>query len=112
MTSTRLSVSYRTPGSPGFFQNSVTADFAYWVMDHTFTKIAGGLLNPYSPGSPAWKFMALENLNGDGQPDIIFQNSQTGVVGYWLMNGFTKTQNGLFSPGNPGNSAWQAVGVY
>ncbi|HEV2474400.1 MAG TPA: hypothetical protein VGS41_17115 [Chthonomonadales bacterium] len=81
-------------------------------MDKAITWIANGLMTPNSLGSPAWKFMALEDLNGDGQPDIILQNSQTGVVGYWLMNSFSKLQNGLFSPSNPGSPIWQIAGAH
>ncbi|HEV2474856.1 MAG TPA: choice-of-anchor tandem repeat GloVer-containing protein, partial [Chthonomonadales bacterium] len=64
-----------------YFQNTRTADLAYWTMDRSFTRIAAGLLNPSNPGSPAWRFAALEDINGDGQPDIILQNTLTGTVG-------------------------------
>ncbi|MEA2166386.1 MAG: hypothetical protein QOK37_4513 [Thermoanaerobaculia bacterium] len=34
------------------------------------------------------------DLNGDGQPDLVFQSAGTGEVSYWLMNGTARTTSG------------------
>ena len=43
----------------------------------------GGLL---TSGAAGWQIVAAADLNGDGSPDIIWENSQTGAVAYWLMD--------------------------
>ncbi|HEV2474397.1 MAG TPA: hypothetical protein VGS41_17100 [Chthonomonadales bacterium] len=46
------------------------------------------------------------------QFNITAPTLRPGVVGYWLMNGFTKLLNGLFSPSNPGSPIWQMPGAH
>ena len=41
-----------------------------------------------SPGT-AWRVAAVGDYNGDGDSDILVQNSSTGQVNMWLMNGTT-----------------------
>ena len=34
-----------------------------------------------------WQVGAVGDFNGDGKPDILWQNTTTGVRGFWIMNG-------------------------
>ena len=65
-------------------------------------------LNP-NPNPPS--FAAVGDFNGDCKSDLLWRNSSTAQVYFWLMNGTTFTSSG--SPGAP-TSDWviQAVGDF
>ncbi|HEV2471322.1 MAG TPA: choice-of-anchor tandem repeat GloVer-containing protein, partial [Chthonomonadales bacterium] len=94
------------------FQNSQTGTVAYWTVNDSLQQTGHGLLTPSFPGSTAWNIVGISDLNGDGQPDILFQNSQTGVIAYWLMNGTVQSSSGLFNPSGPGSSIWKLIGAH
>src|SRR5262245_23644410 len=48
------------------------------------------------------------DFNGDGQADILWRNTTSGVVYEWLLNGTTIIGQG--SPGSPG-ADWMIAGV-
>jgi hypothetical protein len=67
------------------WQNTLTGDVSVWYMDGvSYTEkwdyIAQGL--PLS-----WQIVGTADLDGDGHPDLVWRNTQTGDVFYWLMNG-------------------------
>ena len=37
--------------------------------------------------NPAWQLVAVDNMNDDDTPDMIWRNDQTGSNGVWLMGG-------------------------
>ncbi|HEV2471387.1 MAG TPA: choice-of-anchor tandem repeat GloVer-containing protein, partial [Chthonomonadales bacterium] len=90
------------------FQNSSTGNLGYWLMNGP-TQTSAGAISPTNPGSGNWRVASVVDLNGDFSPDIVFQNTQTGEIGYWLMNGTTRVASGLFSPANPGAMGWKLM---
>jgi len=102
------------PNSDGkgdiLFQNQRTGQLVYWLMDGiSMTSI--GTTNPGDPGSPDWKMVGTGDFNGDGKPDMLFQNEKTGLLMYWMMNGSTMIASGAISPDNPGSLDWRVVAV-
>jgi hypothetical protein len=74
-----------------------------WLMNGTWVTSAFGVGN-----LPAdWTIVGTGDFNGDGMGDILFHNSNGGVV-LWLMNGATIT-SGLGVGSMPSN--WQIVGT-
>ena len=69
--------------------------------------IGGGPVSP-NPG-PAWKAVGTGDFNDDGHSDILFQNTSSGQVSIWEMNGNTLIGGGPVSA-NPG-PAWHAIGT-
>ena len=61
-----------------------------------------------NPGT-AWKAIGTGDFNHDGNSDILWQNTNTGQVSIWEMNGNTLKGGGPVSP-NPGPS-WHAIGT-
>ncbi|HEV2472061.1 MAG TPA: S8 family serine peptidase [Chthonomonadales bacterium] len=61
--------------------------------------------------STLWQAVAVCDINQDGKADIIFQNRESGDLGYWLMNGANQTANGLFSPSFPGDGRWRLAAM-
>src|SRR5262249_10320650 len=53
---------------------------------------------------------APEDLDCHGVSDLVFQNSSTGQVEGWELNGASVIASGVI--GNPGNASWKLVGSH
>jgi hypothetical protein len=90
------------------WQNSITGQLDIWLMNGTTLTTSG------SPGTEApstgWVIQGVGDFNGDKMADILWQNSSTGQLYIWLMNGTS-----LGSSGSPGTEAqstgWTIEGV-
>ena len=49
--------------------------------------MAGGGIgsNPFTPAAPGWDVVAVGDLNGDANIDLMWQNALTGATAEWLM---------------------------
>ena len=54
--------------------------------------------------------LIVADLNGDGRPEILFQNQATGQLLYWVMNGLSMVSAQSPTPANPGSADWKLVG--
>ena len=63
---------------------------------------------PYTP-STGWQVVGVGDFNGDGNPDLVFQNQNTGRIVIWYMSGASYAGGAVVhttvSPG------WKVVGV-
>ncbi len=70
-------------------------------------------LNEYGtltiPTEPSWKLVAQPDINGDGMPDLLFQNAKTGDVIYTIVKGTTPVSFGYILHGEP--LQWKIVGA-
>jgi M6 family metalloprotease-like protein len=117
----RASASYLTPSSvPATWQIGGVADFNadgkpdilwhnqtngqlyVWFMNGT-TQTGGAYLTPSSV-SPEWQIRGLGDLDGDGQPDIVWQNQTNGQLYVWFMNGVTRARAGYLTPSSVSGS--------
>jgi hypothetical protein len=76
------------------WQNRSTGQRALWLMNGSsggFTPV--GVVN-LGWVDTNWEITATSDFNGDGQPDILWQNLSTGQRALWLMNGI----GGGFTP--------------
>jgi hypothetical protein len=77
-----------------------------WLMDSTGVALGFDFDLPAPTGS-GWKIVGIGDFNGDGNPDILWQNSD-GTPGIWFLNGTKVVQmSGLSNPG----SFWKIVGI-
>jgi glucose/arabinose dehydrogenase/PKD repeat protein len=93
------------------WQDPATGALAAWFMDGV-TRTGS---SPFTPGqAPAgWTVAAVTDWNGDGQPDLVWQNAGTGQIGFWAMDGLTATSAVAFVPGQvPTNWRIAAVADY
>jgi hypothetical protein len=88
------------------WQNSTSGQIYIWLMNGTTLTSAG------SPGSVApssgWAIQGVGDFDGNGKSDILWQNTTSGQVYIWLMNGAT-----VASEGSPGSvtTGWNVVGI-
>ena len=71
------------------------------------TRTGGGAVSTV-PG-PNWKAIGTGDFNGDGDSDILFQNTSTSQVSIWEMNGNTRIGGSAVST-VPGPN-WKAIGT-
>lgn len=81
---------------------------ALWLMDGTFQSTAS-LLSPSNPGDRNWRVVGTGDLNKDGKVDVLFQNSASGLLAVWYMNGSTLQTAALLSPSDPGDANWKVA---
>lgn len=93
------------------WQNTQTGQVLFWLMGG-----AGGT-QVLSYGSPFatvsdthWRVAGMADMDGDGHPDLLWENTQTGQLLVWYMNGST-----VVSYGNPfaavSDTHWQVAGI-
>ncbi len=70
---------------------------------------AFGYVFPNNNIDPNYHVVAEPDLNGDGHPDMVFQNLTTGDVSYVLLNGLTPIGNGFLFKNLDKN--WKIVGA-
>jgi hypothetical protein len=58
---------------------------------------------------PSWQVVDTGDFNGDGNPDILWQNTSTGQVGIWEMNGTNVATTAAVGPAL--GTSWKAIGT-
>ncbi len=67
-----------------------------------------GELNMRSWGDTDWRAVGVADLTGDGRPDILFRNVETGQNRIWKMNGNVRIDEIKLPPANPN---WRLGGL-
>lgn len=114
---TKADPSLRFIGFSDFDQNNRTdwlwqdnaGQLVVWSMRGT-RRLRVVSLNSTQPLGPEWNAIALGDVNGDEQKDILFRN-ESGNVAAWLMNGTNVLSTGGLAGGQPVNANWSLVGV-
>jgi hypothetical protein len=116
--STVADTDWRIVGS-GDFDGDGHADFVWqhrtsgqasiWFMNGT-TLVRGTLLAPPGVADTSWQIRAVVDMNGDGQPDLVWQNVMTGYLAAWLMNGPTMVEGIYLSPNRVADTGWRVSG--
>lgn len=84
------------------FQNESTGEIRAWT-----TNLSGSLDNVFIgiPGSPDWRLAAGGTVSTDGvygQTTLLFQNSSSGLVAFWGLDGAMPVRFGVLGESAPG----------
>jgi hypothetical protein len=118
LTPNRVDAAWKIVGL-GDFNGDLRADLvwqhdsgmlAVWYMNGT-TSTGSSLLSPSSVGGTAWQVVGVGDINGDLKTDLVWQESSSGLVGAWLMNGVAASSFVLFSPSQVDPATWRLRGV-
>lgn len=77
-----------------------------WTMNGRVIVQSEAILNA-SPVAAAWMVAGIGDTDGDTRADVIWQNSETGRVAIWQMNGLRRIDGALIQP--IVSSAWKVV---
>ena len=90
------------------FQSASSGQLKAWLMRGDGRVGTTGFV-PSSPGAN-WILAASADMNGDGYTDLLFQNTVTGDLAYWLMIGTTAFRIDNITPKNAGTN-WRVAGM-
>lgn len=68
-----------------YWRNSATGQNACWLMNSQGAIASIVLLQPVV--GLAWNIVAVGDMNGDGQADLLWHNPTNGVNVWWVMQG-------------------------
>jgi hypothetical protein len=91
------------------WQNQSTGHLSVWFMDGT-RLVDGVWVSPDQVVNTAWKICGVADVNNDGKPDLIWQNTTNGGLSVWFMNGIVMTSGTSFVPGAVADLNWRVVG--
>ena len=79
------------------WQNIFDGYLATWSLNGT-SMLSSDLLSPNRVPDTNWRMVGTGDFNGDGKPDIVWQEQTQGWIGIWLMNGTTLLSSTTLSP--------------
>jgi hypothetical protein len=68
-----------------FWRNAATGNNGIWYLNEDLTTAA--TVSIQTEANPDWEMVAVDDMNEDDVPDIIWRNQNTGQNGVWLMGG-------------------------
>ena len=92
-----------------YWRNSATGQNACWLMNRQGAIANIVLLQPVV--DPAWNIVAVGDMNGDGQADLLWHNPTNGVNVWWVMQGLEYKELKFITPLDPLYKDWEIKGV-
>ncbi|TVQ45349.1 MAG: bifunctional metallophosphatase/5'-nucleotidase [Gloeocapsa sp. DLM2.Bin57] len=68
-----------------YWRNDRTGTNGIWYLNEDFSVSAKVVIG--GQDNPNWQLVAVDDMNNNGVPDLIWRNRQTGTNGVWLMGG-------------------------
>jgi hypothetical protein len=86
------------------WQNRNDNSVAYWIMNGVNQVSFGDIPGAGPNSNPGWQLVEALDINGDGKPDLIWQNRTDNSVAYWMMNGVRQVSFGDFPGAGPNSN--------
>jgi hypothetical protein len=88
------------------WHHSASGQVAIWLMNNQ--RLIDGILLNQDVADLRWQIEGVSDFNGDGRPDVLWRNTQTGQVAAWIMNGASYAGTDLLAAVPDVN--WRIVG--
>ncbi len=92
------------------FWNSSTGEVSYWGCDLANSQVLSFNSDFAQVSDTSWHLMGSEDTNGDGHPDLIWWNANSGAESRWLLDGTTVTAYGAM-PAQVPDTTWQPTAI-
>ena len=96
------------------WQNQSNGLVALWKM-RSFEFVGGGfvegVLVSNEVSNPNLKIRAVGDVDGDGWPDLVWQDQATGLLATWIMRAHARELSVLLSPDRVVDTDWRIVGI-
>ena len=92
------------------WHHAIDGRLAVWLMRGT-NLIDGRLINPSGVSDTNWRPVGVGDLDGDGRPDIVWQNNANGRISYWAMADTSLLRGELLSPDRVADTRWKIRAV-
>lgn len=89
------------------WHNKATAQNRVWIMNGS--TFAAEVELPATSDDLGWKMIGSGDFNGDGEPDLVWRNENTGQNAVWFMKGTVCYAGTLLQSAD--DRAWKMVGV-
>ncbi len=91
------------------FWNSQTGQLLCWLMNDTTVLSYGQVFATVS--HTTWHLVGAPDMNGDGHPDLLWENFTTGDVERWLMDDTTVLSYGSTFTSFAPSTGWELAGM-
>lgn len=91
------------------WRNKAHGWLSVWLMNGIVMR-EGRSVTPDGVADIGWSVQAVNDVNGDGKPDIIWEHTD-GRVSTWTMNGLVRTAGVMFTPDRVADPNWRIVGA-
>ncbi len=92
------------------FWNSQTGEVSWWGCNLGAQQVLSYNADFAQVNDTTWHLQGSEDTNGDGHPDLIWWNTNSGIESRWLLDGTTVTQYGGVSTQVP-DTTWQPTAI-
>jgi hypothetical protein len=58
-----------------------------------------------------WRIVGVADMNGDNNPDLVWQHTPTGLLAVWFMRGIEMSTTSYLNPSIVADTNWRVVGV-
>jgi len=89
--------------------NSESGELRAWLMDGWQLREERPL-DPPSAASSAWRPVALDDLDGDRSPDLVWRNSTSNRLSVWYLDGTTRREGTVIAADADPGPEWALVG--
>jgi hypothetical protein len=91
------------------WRNTSSQRLVVWTMNGT-AKTGAIIPNPDQAADGNWEVVAASDLDGDSNVDLLWQNTTSGKIAYWLMNASMHRIAGSFTnPASAGDNNWRVL---
>lgn len=91
------------------WRNSASGELVVWFLDGRTVSSFAKLSIP-AVSDMTWNIAGASDVNGDGRADLLWQNSTTGQLVAWYLNGATVNATLLLNPDRVASTTWKIQG--